>query len=309
VVAALGSCEASDGDAVAAKAVGYQVAEGISPWRQEWFGSPSGRMYPVDDGWEFAIGPDSSGELRHVPLSDDELGAVLHQQAALFLVDDGQVFPRSHGIWRHNGSGPECLATELLSGRRPENDHDVVALLTTLADLAERGVCDAHGDIKQEHVFIEPNGRVRLCDPSVRLPSGVRQVTPLYNPFAWSGPAADAVACAWMMRYRFKQPNHGWEWAREIADGGAVAPGWANDHLAARDRLLHYLARPAQPLPPGFSIPEKPDQDLHHLILPARLRDWSSGPASWTVRSDFHRTMPVWSHNSDQTDRPANTGP
>lgn len=85
-----------------------------------------------------------------------------------------------------------------MTAQRPTHAGNVRALLAEVTDLVNRGVLTAHGDLEFEHVFVEPTGRIRLCDLAPRHPDLTVRT---YNPHGWTGPAADVAACATMTKY------------------------------------------------------------------------------------------------------------
>jgi hypothetical protein len=186
------------------------------------------------------------------------LQAVLHNEAEILERDTGRLLPRSLGIWEHDPSGLPVLVMERLEGRQPSTPADVVAVLDALAEAAERGTFDAHGDVKVEHIFIDGQ-RVRLCDPAPRFAAADRRgFTPLYNPYGYIGPAADVAACATVLRYLPGGGTAGWRWCDEVLRGPAPPP-FASSHRAALDELRKALSA-NEPPPPGWTVPPLPER-------------------------------------------------
>jgi hypothetical protein len=238
--------------------VAVKVAAGRSmdPWSGTMITRADGRLRPLGVGPTVAV-RDDDAEAVITPVGDDLAALVLHAQHDMLEADQGAILPMSHGTWQHEPSGLPALVMEHIDGRPIGTEHDVLLVLEALALAAGRGVMPAHGDLKENHVRITPDGRVRLLDPAPPLPDGLRTVTPLYNPHGWTGPAADVAACGWIMRYCLPQPQHAWTWVRRVCDF-AQPPRWALRHADARDELRRCLDDDPIPLPPGWAIPELP---------------------------------------------------
>lgn len=223
-------------------------------------------------------------------LTDDLLVAVLHAEAKVLERDAGVLLPMSFGVWDHDGTGLPVLVMERLEGRRPQQPSDIVAVLRALADAVDRGTFDAHGDVKAEHVFIEDDGTVRMCDPAPRLADSSRRAfTPIYNPHGYVGPAADVAGCATLLRM-LPGPPVGWRWSAAVLDRG-TPPSWAHDHRAALAALLDELEHPIPP-PPGWQRPQIPERMSFGgaLTMPPPPTPPTSFPPAdttkWTVRAE-----------------------
>lgn len=205
-----------------------------------WMDTPNGRR-PVHvpakafhfrgDGWE-------------VQAVDGAItAAVLTAEAGILERDGGVLLPASLGLWEHDPSGAPVLVMERLEGKPPQDVHDVREVLAAVADAVDRGTFEAHGDLKHEHVFVQPGLPVRVCDPAPRFENPTwHAYTAAYNPRGWPGPAADVVACAAMVSYLADAPPSAREWARELLEADRP-PEWALGHRAALGRLDAFLAR------------------------------------------------------------------
>ena len=211
------------------------------------------------------------------------LAAALENERQILAADDGAVFPRLDGMWPHARSGATVLVMERLAGRRPQTAEDVYAVLRAVEDLVDRGVVDAHGDLKFEHVFISNSNEVRLCDPAPRFGDPKwRGYTRAFNPNGWIGAAADVVACASMIRYLKEDvPAPVREWAEALLSE-ETPPRWALRH---RDALgvLDYVMRLA-PQPGARPVGGAPDEEWPPVDV-TRLR--SQVPVGWE-RKESH---------------------
>jgi hypothetical protein len=184
----------------------------------------------------------------NAPVGPDVTAAILRAEAEILERDRGALLPRSLGIWDHESSGSIVLVMERLDGRSPATAAEVRAVLAAVADAVDRGIFDAHGDLKREHVFIDD--RVRICDPAPRFDdASLHAFTPAYNPRGLRGAAADVAACASMLRYLPAGPGAASQWAADVLDADNP-PDWAADHRAALARLDEALAQ-GEALPPG----------------------------------------------------------
>lgn len=221
-----------------------------------WFDTPDGRRpghVPA-----FALREAPEGALHVEALDAATTVDVLRREAALLEADEGLLLPRSFGLWTHEPSGAPVLVMERLRGRPPQEPEEVCAVLEALAAAATRNSLDHHGDIKVEHVFIDHDGSVRLCDPAPRLTEPNRRAfTPIWNPQAHCGPAADVAGCATILRYLPGGGARGWRWSAAMLDE-PVPPAWGHDHAAALDILRAELAQPLPP-PPGWVPPAMPE--------------------------------------------------
>lgn len=226
-----------------------------------WIDTPSGRR-PIHVPARAFV--ERAGELRVIPVGSAITTAVLRAEDEILTRDGGVLLPASLGMWEHEQSGSAVLVMERLEGVPPKTVNDVRAVFATVALAVERGTFDAHGDLKGEHVFIDEDGRLRICDPAPRFADpALRAFTSAYNPRGWVGPAADAVACASMLRYLRECPQAATAWAAELLDADQP-PAWAGDHREALARLDAALANAETTSPTSFEMPSGPG--------------WSSGP-------------------------------
>lgn len=176
----------------------------------------------------------------------DVTAAVLRAEAELLDRDGGVLLPKSLGLWEHEPSGVPVLVMERLAGSPPQSVADVRAVLAAVADAVDRGTFDAHGDLKAEHVFVD-GPTVRICDPAPRFDDPtLRAYTPTYNPGGWTGPAADAVACASMLRFLPDGAGAAARWADSLL-ASIEPPGWAYCHRDALAHLDEVLASGPEP--------------------------------------------------------------
>lgn len=211
---------------------------------------PAKALRRVRDEW----GAGDSWQVE--PVGMDVTIAVLRAEHEILERDVGTLLPASLGMWEHDPSGTPVLVMEKLVGRQPKNAYDVRAVLAAVADAVDRATFDAHGDLKLEHVFIDDDGRVRICDPAPRFPDPAwRGFTLEYNPKGWSGAAADAVACASMLRYVDGPSGRGSGWAAELLDADDP-PEWALSQRGALARLDAELG--ALPPPSSWSFDAPP---------------------------------------------------
>ena len=181
----------------------------------------------------------NTGDVRWspCPLGRDALVAILLAEADTLARDGGRLLPRSFGVWDSNETGEPVLVMERLVGRPPAHTLEIRNLLAAVADAVERGTFNAHGDLKFEHVFVGPDGELRVCDPAPRLPNhGARGYTAAYNPRGFDGPAADIAASASMIRFAEGDFTHSARvWVAAILDNEAI-PHWIGNY---REALLH----------------------------------------------------------------------
>lgn len=207
-----------------------------------------------------------SGEWLVSPVDGATTAAVLRAEAEVLDRDGGVLLPASLGMWEHETSGVPVLVMERLEGERPTSVYDVRAALAAVADAVDEGTFEAHGDLKLEHVFIDADGRVRICDPAPRFTDpALRAFTPAYNPRGWSGPAADTVACASMLRYLRDGPGAAAAWADELL-GTDTPPGWATDHRQALARLDALMEAAASATPPT-ELPPDPGSSGRRIVI------------------------------------------
>lgn len=222
-----------------------------------WIDTPAGRRPAHKPAEVFRADP---AGFRSVEVDADQTAAVLRREAEILERDGGRLLPRSLGVWPHEPSGLPVLVMERLVGESPDTPGDVDLLLAALADAADRGTFDAHGDVKPEHVFIE-DGIVRMCDPAPRFDDPqLRGLTPAYNPRGLVGPAADVAACATILRYLPDAADHGfagWRWCAAVLDS-PTPPPWVHSHRAALAELRRDLGHPRVPPPTGWSVPPFP---------------------------------------------------
>lgn len=279
-------CVGTNGERIAAKVPdGYQHGD---PWSLDatFVTNVDGRRIPLS--FHAIAVADAQDGVHRVPITPALAVADLSSQHDLCVVDAGELLPISYGIWTHEPSGLPTLVMERLDPFHITSDHDIVVVLSRLADAVERGLFAAHGDLKSSHVVAGADGRIRLLDPAVSLGDGLRSITPLFNPQGWSGPAADVAACGWMMRYELRQPNPAWEWAHQVCDVDEP-PDWALAHDTARDELIRVLEAGPAELPEGWTIPETPDPARSFL---ARARSpIPSEPAAGGSASGFGSGM------------------
>lgn len=201
---------------------------------------------------------------REPSLYRDALKGAVLREARILESDGGLLLPELRAVeWHNSVSTLPALVVERLYGAGAPIDADVVhRLLVALADAVARGTFDAHGDLKPEHVFVTVDGRVRVCDPAPRFDdTWTRGFTPRYNPFGWTGVAADVAACASMIR--FFEDGRGYGWAEQVlgpvTDRSAypdhvlrdrTPPAWAASHAEAAELLRRELSgkRPVEPV-------------------------------------------------------------
>lgn len=270
---------------------------------QVWRETPAGRRPVHIPAQVFRGGLNDSFSIEVGP---EVTAAVLRREAEILERDGGQLLPRSLGLWRHDLTGLDVLIMERLIGEPPGDAGDVVAVLEALALAVERGTFDAHGDIKREHVFIA-DGVVRICDPAPRFDDpALRGLTPLYNPWGESGPAADIAACATLLRHlpdAAERGHPGWRWCAAVLDDPATPP-WFSSHRAALIELRRELDGPPDPPPPGWSVPPIPGSTFGlpagpvpsvPVTFPPVPGQPAPGPAapSWMVSSTVPTTAPT----------------
>ncbi len=194
-------------------------------------------------------------------LGGHDLEQILLTEAGLLERDAGRLLPRTHGVWNINQPGRQIpvLVMEHLGGRSIGTILEVVALLEALGAAADRSSIPFHGDLKTEHIFIGERGEMRICDPAPRMTDPhLRAFTPMYNPQCHDGPAADAAACATILRHLIQAGDEVWNWCAELLDQ-ANPPAWAENHHNAASVLRAELANPTGP-PSGWVMPPLPDR-------------------------------------------------
>lgn len=197
---------------------------------QVWEPTPAGPR-PIHTPAGAHIRNTGSPDWSRCEVSQGDLVEALRAEADAMARDEGRVLPRLHGLWESSESGEPVLVMEKLSGHPPMHALEVRAVLAVIADAVDRGTFAEHGDLKFEHVFIDVDGSIRVCDPAPSFGVvGVRGFTAEYNPTGRSGPAADVTACASMLRYAGDPTAAGWVAA--VLDE-PEPPSWLHDHRAA----------------------------------------------------------------------------
>ena len=203
---------------------------------QVWADAAHG-AHPVRVPAEAFIQNTGASDWSRCTLGHAALRAVLRSEADILARDLGALLPISFGVWESDESGEPVLVMERLEGRAPCSTAEVRDLLSEVADAVDRGTFDAHGDLKPEHVFIDPNGAIRVCDPAPRfLDHGMRGYTPAYNPRGLRGAASDVAACASMIRFLEGDFTPARGWVGQVLDA-KVSPQWISNHRAALAEL------------------------------------------------------------------------